>query len=173
MASHYDLTYTLSDEEALRGLRVAGAYKSLGKRGIIENIIVGLLIIYFLVVFIMYRQPVELVMFFLCIAVIVALNVIPRRSIKKQAASAIRDLRIKIYPAMIYVYGQGNEKGDVTKIEIGESKIRYNKKDKLTTVETKDKELLIIPDRAIPKEVSGRVRAILSAEKNNYSLVKK
>lgn len=157
MASNYEFDYVLTEDEIINGLKVSGKYKSIGKRGIVENIILIVFTMVFLISYINNRQTFELVMFIISILAILFLNLVPRIDMKRQAKRGQRDLRLRIYPDMIYVYA-GDEP---VKFSLSEAIIKYGHKEKVTVVRVEKGGMIVIPDRALPKENEGRIRAII------------
>lgn len=155
-----NFSYTLSEQEVYTGLRLSGAYKSTGRRGLVETIVLVVFCIFFLIAYIRERDTFSLVMALVSAAVAVVLNLVPRLDMRKQAKKGRRDIKLRLYPDKLFVDTQD---GSQKLLLDGSSTIRAvgRKQQRMVVVLMEKGGLLLIPERAIPKEIRGRALSIL------------
>lgn len=155
MASYYEFSYTLTENEIVQGMKASGSYKSMGKRGIIETAILAAFTIFFLVSYFNGGQILDIVMSGVCILVMVMLNLIPRLDMRKQSRKGEKDVMLRIYPGKIYIY----TKGDTITVDLAKSKIRHGKKDGVYAVMMEQGGILVVPERVLPAEGRSDIKA--------------
>lgn len=160
MASYEQFSYTLQEQEMINGLQTSGLYKGTGKRAYIETAVLVGLFILFVVFYVINRQPFDLVMAGICVAVGLLLNLVPYLDMRKKARECDKNINMRIYPYELYVYlGKQTISVPLKK----DTKITYSKKKAVYTVQPKSGGLLVIPERAIPQEKRGSIKQTLLA----------
>jgi len=155
MASYYEFSYILTEDEIVKGLKASGSYKSMGKRGIIETVILAAFTVFFLVSYFRTGQVLDVVMSGVCILVLTMLNLIPRLDMRKQSRKGQKDVMLRIYPGKIFIY----TKDDTITIDIAKSKICYCKKDEVYAIMMEQGGILVVPERVLPAEGRSDIKA--------------
>lgn len=158
MASYYEFSYTLTEDEIVQGLKASGSYKSMGKRGIIETVILAAFTIFFVVSYFQRGQVFDIVMSGICILVMLMLNLIPRLDMRKQSRKGEKDVLLRIYPGKIYIY----TKDDTITIELAKSKIRCGSKSGVYAIMMEQGGILVVPERVLPAEGKSDIKAYFS-----------
>ena len=155
MPSYFEFSYVLTDRETLDGLQLTGAYKkSMGKRAIVETVLLAVMFLFFSGNFIVKRQISDLLFAGLCVLLVGLLHFLPRMQIRKQAAQGEKNLSLRVYPERIYVY----IKEKTVQIPLhADTKLQVSKDKELMTLEPENGTLLILPKRAIPEEAREKV----------------
>ena len=158
MAKTIDLIYTLDEKEAYTAIKKSGIYKNTGKRAIIENIVLAVFSFFFF-----YGQFsgsnegwFNLIMGILCIVFIVVLNVIPAAAMKKQAKNSSRELKMHLTVSKITMSDGKNTWGIPLD---GTSRYKLVDNDKLILIKTPDRQLVVLPTRAIPREMTVEIQS--------------
>lgn len=154
-----NFSYTLTQQEVYDGLRLSGIYKTTGKRAVVETVILAVFCLFFVVSFCLKQEAFSLVMAIISAAVLLALNLVPRMDMRKQAKKGQLDVRIRLYPTKMVV-----ETGDGTQTILldGSSEIKaVGREHRLLVVRIAGGGLLIIPERSIPKEIRGQALNLL------------
>lgn len=155
MASYYEFSYKLTEDEIVQGLKASGSYKSMGKRGIIETVILAAFTVFFLVSYFRGGQVFDMVMSGVCILVLLMLNLIPRLDMRRQSRKGEKDVMLRIYPGKIYIY----MKNDTVTVDIAKSKIRHGKKDGVYVIIMEQGGMLVVPERVLPAEGKSDIKA--------------
>lgn len=159
MPAYYEFSYDLTEEEIISGLKISGIYKSTGKRAVIETVVLAVMFLIFTVSFIISPQWFDIAMALLCLIIILALNLVPRIDMRRQAAKGEKKVMMRVYPDKLYVYS----KQGTTPIDLHDKhRITYSNKLQLITLVIKTGGILVIPVRAIPEENRGKVVEILT-----------
>lgn len=159
MASHFEFSYTLSEQEVFDGLQKSGVYKSSGTKALIETIVLAVLCVFFFFSYFSRGDIFSLVMGILSLVVILALNLIPRLDMKKQAEKGQKQVKIRLYQDKFYA---DTEVGSQPILLDGTSTIKtVGKENPLVTVQIAGGGLLVIPVRSIPQEIRGEVMSLL------------
>ncbi len=162
------ISYTLTEQEVYDGLRLSGVYKLTGKRALIESVLLGVFFLFFLVSFLMEWKSFDLAMTVVSGLVLLALNLVPRLDMRSKAKHGLRDIKLRLYPKKLYVETQAGSQcleldGSVT------IKVVKAKGGQLLTALLPEGGLLIIPLRAIPKEIRGQALNFLLRPGQNDS----
>ena len=80
-----EFSYTLTEKEVYDGLRLSGVYRTTGKRAVVETAILGVFCLFFLVSYVLQKETFNLIMTFVSLGVLLALNLVPRLDMRKQA----------------------------------------------------------------------------------------
>ena len=157
MAAAIDLFYTLTEDELYTALKKSGLYKGTGKKMIIEDVLLVIFAVYFVFSFVTDHNVFMLIMAIISVIFMEILTLAPYLSMKKQAKLLANGKPIKMHllPQKM-VMDDGEKKWD---IKLNESSSCRIIDDKLITVITPDKQLVIIPVRAIPREISYEVQS--------------
>ncbi len=159
MAS-FQFSYTLTEQEVYDGLRLSGVYKLSGKRAWIETILLGVFFLFFLYSFLMERKGFDLAMTLISALVLVALNLVPRLDMRSKAKNGLREIKLRLYANKLYA----DTKAGTQSVDLdGSVPIRTvkTKEGQLLCVLLPEGGLLIIPLRAIPKEIRGQALSLL------------
>lgn len=150
-----EFAYTLTEQEVYDGLRLSKVYKTTGTRAVVETVILGVFFLFFSVSYVLKQEVFSLVMAIVSAVVILALNLVPRFDMKRQAKKGQLDVKLRIYPDKLYAE---TEKGSQRILLDGSSSVKaVGKERKLVVVQIAEGGLLIIPERAIPKGIRGQV----------------
>lgn len=83
-------SYTLTQEEAYRGLRLSGVYKGLtGKRAVVESLLLVVFFLFFLVSYLLQRGGFDLAMAIICLILLGALTLVPHLEMKRRAKTEL------------------------------------------------------------------------------------
>lgn len=167
MAS-FQFSYTLTQQEVYDGLRLSGVYKQSGKRAIIESVLLGVFFLFFLVSFLLEWDAFDLGMTLVAGVVILVLNLVPRLDMKRKAKQGLRDVKLRLYAKKAYI----DTKAGSQSIDLDGSaaiKAVKGKEGQMVTALLPEGGLLIIPVRAIPKEIRGQVLNLLLQSGRNDS----
>lgn len=156
-----NFSYTLTEQEVYDGLRLSGLYKSAGKRGVVETVLLAVFLVFFVGTYAIQRDTFSLVMAIVSAAVLSALILVPRLDMKRQARKGQLDIKLRVYPDKLYVE---TEKGSQRVLLDGSSKVKaVGKKQQMVLVNIAEGGLLVIPVRAVPKDIRGQVLNFLLA----------
>ena len=160
MAKIIDLIYTLDEKEAYTAIKKSGMYKNTGKRAIIENIILAVFAFFFFYAYFANHTNGEgffnLVMGILCLVFIVVLNVIPITAMKKQSKNSSKELKMHLTVSKITMSDGKNTWGIPLD---GTSRYKLVDDDKLILIKTPDRQLVVLPTRAIPREMTVEIQS--------------
>lgn len=144
-----EISYRLTQEEVEQGLRL---FQKLlhGRRIMVETIVLAVMSVFFLVSFILNVQWFNLAMCCLCLAVIAALQILPRLELKQMVPHARRDIRLQLLAddGALRVWA-----------EDGEADVPLNRSTKMKHVSDmivmapKKGGMLIIPQRAMDSKI--------------------
>ncbi|MGI6255824.1 MAG: hypothetical protein ACOYJZ_09375 [Acutalibacter sp.] len=161
--SSLQFSYTLTEEEAYRGLRLSGVYKGLtGKRAVVETVLLVVFFLFFLGSYLVQRGTFDLAMAVICLILLGALTLVPHLEMKRRAKTNLRDVHIRMTRTKLWATTQAGEElfplddGSVTFRVVGKEK-----DGKLLTGVSPQDGLLILPVRAIPQENRGWVLSLL------------
>lgn len=156
--SHIEFSYTLTEEEVFEGLKYSGIYKTSGKRAVIETSVLAVLFLFFLISFLYNKEFFNLVMGLITLGVVLGVTLVPRLDMRKQAKQGQNTVKVRLYEDKLYAdTAEGSRK-----ISLQGAKVKtVGKKTQLTAVLPEDGGLLLIPVRAIPKDVRGRALNLL------------
>lgn len=158
MAAYIQISYILTEQEMIDGLRSSGLYKSTGKRAWIETAVLGGMLVMFTVFFILRREWFDFVMAILCVVIGLLLNLVPFLDMKKKARVCEKNIRLRIYPGEAYVYlGQQT----VTMPLNRETKVTYSRKKAVYTIKPQGGGFLVLPERAVPAEKREEIQGLL------------
>ena len=158
MPSHYEFSYTLTEQEIYDGLKKSGIYKTSGKRAVIESVILGVFFLFFVWAFLYKRKFFEGVMAVVTLGVLLAVTFVPRHDMKKQAKTGRKDIKLRLYHDQLYI--DAGETSNAVALD-GTTEIKLLEKEKLLVLLLQGGGLLIIPLRGIPKEYRGQVTSQL------------
>lgn len=161
-------SYTLTQQEVYDGLRLSGVYKQSGKRAWIESLLLGAFFLFFLVSYILDQEGFDLAMTVASGAVLLALNLVPRLDMKRKSKQGLRDLKLRLYANKLYI----DTKAGTQSLDLDGSatiKTVKGKEGQLVTALLPEGGLLIIPVRAIPKEIRGQALNLLLQPGRNDS----
>lgn len=159
MASSIDLFYTLEEQEAYIGLKKSGLYKNTGKRALIENIVLAVFALFFF-----YGQFTNgdgwfnLVMGIVCVVFIIILNVVPVIDMKKQAKISSSGKELKMHLTLNKITMSDGKNTWSIPLD-GTSKYKLVDNDKLILIKTPDRQLVVLPTRAIPREMTVEIQS--------------
>lgn len=150
-------SYTLTEQEAYRGLRLSGVYKGLtGKRAVVETILLAVFFLFFLGSYLVQWGSFDLALAVICLILLVVLNLVPHLEMKRRAKTNLRDVHIRMTRTKLWASTQAGE--ELFPLEDGSVEFRAVGREKdgrlLTAVSPKG-DLLILPVRAIPQENRG------------------
>lgn len=119
----------------------------------------GVFCVFFAGSFVIKRDMFSLCMALVSAVVLLALNLVPRIDMKRQAKKGKRDVKLRVYPDALYVE---TESGVQRVMLDGSSQVKNVGKDhSLIVIKIAEGGLLIIPVRAIPKEIRGQALSFL------------
>lgn len=154
-----NFAYTLTEQEVYDGLKLSGSYKTSGKRAVIETIVLVVFCIIFIVSYVLKQDVFSLVMAIVSAVFVLALNLVPRFDMRRQAKKGQLNVKIRLYPTKLYAE---TEQGSQPILLDGSSEIRaVGKENRLVLVNIAGGGLLIIPVRAIPKDIRGQALSFL------------
>lgn len=155
-----EFSYTLTEKEVYDGLRLSGVYRTTGKRAVVETAILGVFCLFFLVSYVLQKETFNLIMTFVSLGVLLALNLVPRLDMRKQAKNCHRQVKLRLYPDRFFLE---TEAGSQSVLLDGSSEIKAagKKENKLLIVHIAGGGLLVIPLRAIPEAIRGQALSFL------------
>ena len=159
--SSLQFSYTLTEEEIYRGLRLSGIYKLTGKRALIESILLGVFFLFFFISFLIDQGTFDLVMSLVCAVLLAVMNLVPHLDMKRQAKKGIRDVKLRIYQNKFYIDTKTGSQGVDLDGSAAIKTVGRQKDGQLLTAVLPEGGLLILPLRAIPKEIRGQALSIL------------
>ncbi len=161
-------SYTLTEEEVYRGLRLSGAYKLTGKRAMVESALLAVFFLFFLASYLMRRGGFDLAMAVICLILLAALNLLPHFDMKRRAKTGMRDVHIRMSTTKLWASTQAGEQ--VFPLDDGSVRFRAVGKEKdgrLVTALAPEGGLLILPLRAIPQANRGWALSLLLGSREN------
>lgn len=160
MASAIDLYYNLELDEIYKAYLASGLYKQTGKKAIIEDIILAVFGVYFTFSYINNtKQYFNLIMAVICFVVAIVLVILPRIVLKKQCREFAdgRTIKMHILPHKLAM-DDGAQHWDIKLDKTSQSKTVNNE---LILIITPEKQLVILPVRAIPKNMLEGIQDII------------
>ncbi len=159
MASSIDLIYTLEEQEALTAMKKSGLYKGTGKKALIENIILAVFaVIFFYSHFTQKNGWFNLIMAILCVVFLVVLNLIPYLSMKKMARESSKGTELKMHLTVAKITMSDGKNSWSIPLD-GTSKYKLVDNDKLILIITPSRQLVVLPVRAIPRELTVEIQS--------------
>lgn len=156
-------SYTLTEKEVYDGLRLSGVYRTSGKRAVIETVLLAVFFVFFVVSYVWQPGAFNLVMAAVTLAVLLAVNLVPRMDMKKQAKQCHRDVKLRLTQDRLFLEtGAGAQ----TVLLDGSSEIKVvgRKGEQQLVIFLAGGGLLVLPVRAIPQEMRGQALSILLRE---------
>lgn len=160
------VSYTLTEEEYLNCLKHSDIYKSQGVRGVVENIIFGVLAVLFFTLFFITGEVSDAVFGSISLIFIAVLLVVPNLHMRSMAKSMAdgKLIEAEIYPDSIEI---GSGEG-AWKIELdGTSSIKEF--DNIIMIFADKNRSFAIPERAIEPDFLPEIKAILLAGTSPFS----
>lgn len=155
-------SYTLTQEEAYRGLRLSGVYKGLtGKRAVVESLLLVVFFLFFLVSYLLQRGGFDLAMAIICLILLGALTLVPHLEMKRRAKTELREVHIRMTTTKLWATTQAGEQEFPLDGSVDFRVVGKEKDGKLVTGISPQDGLLILPVRAIPQENRGWVLNLL------------
>lgn len=154
------LSYVLTPEEYFKCLQHSGIYKSQGKRGIIEAVILGIISIIFFIAFFMTENISNIVFGCISMIFIAVLLIIPNIHMKSMAKIMAdgKVIEAEIYPDSVEI---GRDDG-AWKIEL-DGTSRIQEFDNIIMIYADHNRSFAIPERAIDPDFLPEIKAILFA----------
>lgn len=149
MNMEYEISFRLTQEEVEQGLKM---FQKLlhGRRIMVESILLGAMSVFFLVSFILNVQWFNIAMCCLCLAVIAALQLVPRLELKQLNPRVPRDIQLQLSVDDGTLQVRTVE-GDAEVPLDGSTKIKHVPN--MIVMAPAKGGLLIIPKRAVDSEV--------------------
>lgn len=155
-------SYTLTQEEAYRGLRLSGMYKGLtGKRAVVESLLLVVFFLFFLVSYLLQRGGFDLAMAIICLILLGALTLVPHLEMKRRAKTELREVHIRMTTTKLWATTQAGEQEFSLDGSVDFRVVGKEKDGRLVTGISPQDGLLILPVRAIPQEIRGRALSLL------------
>ena len=165
MAS-FQFSYTLTEGEVYDGLRLSGIYKQSGRRALVETLFLGALCLFFFLSFLWKGEAFDLGMTLVSGLVLLALNLVPRLDMRRRAKQGLRDVKLRLYANKLYI----DTKAGTQSLELDGSTAVITAKGRegqLLLARLPESGLLVVPVRAIPREIRGQaLNLLLNAGQN-------
>lgn len=148
MPSYEEFSYTLEEEEIVKALRISGYYRISPKRMVIQTVLLLALFVFFLVSFFLTFEWFNLAMSVVCVVVMCFFHFVPLIDMKHKAKQAEKEIKLRLYPTVLYYYGKQN----TTTIPLKQAKVRFDSKNEILSVMPQEGGFLAIPFRSLPKD---------------------
>lgn len=154
-----EIDYKLQKEDVLKAMKVSGYYKTVGKRRIIENILLGIFAVVFGYSYFTSGDIFNLVLAITCVVFIVVIIVVPNTDMAYKSAKLAenKSFKMRVTPQKITV-NDGEEQWAIPLDGTSRCKVVENK---FIAVMTPQKQLVVLPVDAIPSDVSEQVQTMI------------
>lgn len=160
MAASIEFKYTLQKEDILKAMTKSGYYKHLGVRRIIE---ICILIVFFFIFGISYftmgYDIFNLFMAIVCLVFLMVVLVVPRANMVAKTARMAegKNFSMRVSPSKITVEN-GEEEWAIPLDNSARCKLIENR---IIAIMTAEKQLVVLPVAAIPKDQSTQVQTMI------------
>lgn len=155
-------SYTLTQEEVYRCLRLSGVYKGLtGRRAVVESLLLVVFFLFFLVSYLVQRGGFDLAMAVICLLLLGALTLVPHLEMKRRAKTEPREVRVRMTTTKLWAATPAGEQELPLDGSVEFRAVGREKDGRLVTGVSPQGGLLILPVRAIPQENRGWVLSLL------------
>ena len=155
------LNYVLHEKEIFESLKISGFCKTMGKRAVIETIILLILTVIFVISSIFNKNYDSLFFAVISLLLIGIIWIVPRQGMKNKAKFLAngKEIHVEIYPDEIQIHEGKNSEWNILLDGSSECTIM----DHIFIIKTPKDQILILPMRCVEPVVLPEVQAMLAA----------